>query len=106
MPTFAVPQDYDIAHAVLGMLLDRANLRSVHLDGRHDLTISLARDDVAILEALGIVQGQGEEMNDDEIVQLSTPHDPSEDAAHVFEFELTELQQRADRALARVQMAA
>lgn len=106
MPTFAVPQDYDIAHAVLGMLLDRTNLKSVHLDGRHEFNVSLTHDDVALLQGLGVVQGECDELIDDGIVQLRTPHDPSEDALREFETVLVELQQRADRALVRGRMVA
>lgn len=96
MVTFAVPKYHDVAHAVLGLLLDRANLKYAHLDGGHELTISLAREDVAMLREFGVVEGQCEDVTNDE---LGT-------ARREFEAKLVELQQRADRSLARVRLAA
>ena len=106
MPTFAVPRDHDIAHAVLGFLLDRTNIERVHLDGRHELTVSLTGDDVAVLEELGVVQGPRDDLIDETLEEPTTPHAPSADAVREFEVALAELQDRTDRALARVRMAA
>ena len=106
MRTFAIPRDHDIAHAVLGFLLDRTNIGHVHLDGRHELTVSLTGDDVAMLEGLGVVQGSRNDLIDETVEEPTTPHAPSDDVVREFEAALAELQDRTDRALARARMAA
>jgi hypothetical protein len=102
MVRFAVPEYHDVSHVVLGLLLDRANLEHVHLDGGHELTISLACEDVAVLQELGVFEGQCEDLTDEEPM----PDDRLGTARREFEAKLAELQLRADRTLARVRMAA
>lgn len=101
MVTFAVPEFPSVAHFALGVLLDRAKLHRIGCDGQHQLTISLVQDDIALLQEMGVVQG--------DCVSLEATNDPESTKqiaiCSAFEKELTDLQARVEATLAKAQAA-
>lgn len=100
MVTFAVPEFQSVAHFALGVLLDRARLDRIGCDGQHQLTVSLVQDDIALLQEMGVVQG------DCDYLEAANPPETAQQTAicREFEKELTDLQTRVEAGLAKARM--
>ncbi|MGI9450933.1 MAG: hypothetical protein ACR2QH_09925 [Geminicoccaceae bacterium] len=100
MVTFAVPEFQSVAHFALGVLLDRARLDRTGCDGQHQLTVSLMRDDVALLQEMGVVQG------DCDPLKTADARETAEQTAFCEEFEkeLADLQRKLEAGLAKARM--
>ena len=100
MVTFAVPEFQSVAHFALGVLLDRARLDRIGCDGQHQLTVSLVQDDIALLQEMGVVQGDC-----DYLEAANAPETDKRTAiCSAFEQELTDLQTRVEARLAKARM--
>ena len=99
MVTFAVPEYQSVAHFALGVLLDRARLDRIGCDGQHQLTVSLVQDDVALLQEMGVVQGECDPL-DDRIPET----DKQTVICREFEKELTDLQRKLEAGLTKARM--
>lgn len=98
MVTFAVPEHQSVAHFALGVLLDRANLDRIGCDGQHQLTVSLLQEDVALLQEMGVVQGNCDSIE----TVIPAIVDPT--AIHrEFEEQLADLQRKLEAGLAKAQ---
>lgn len=96
MVTFAVPEHQSVAHFALGVLLDRASLDRISCNGQYQLTVSLVQEDVALLQEMGVVQG------DCDRIETVSPETTNQTAiCREFERELIELQKRVEAALAK-----
>ncbi|MGI9507976.1 MAG: hypothetical protein ACR2QJ_01340 [Geminicoccaceae bacterium] len=96
MANFAVPEHHSVAHFALGILLDRARLQCVGCDGRYQLTVSLVKDDVTLLQEMGVVQGAC-----DSLEAAAQETDTQTIAPQAFEKELADLQKKVEAALAK-----
>ncbi|MEM9627803.1 MAG: hypothetical protein AAGA21_16320 [Pseudomonadota bacterium] len=96
MANFAVPEHHSVAHFALGVLLDRARLQRIGCDGRYQLTVSLVKDDVALLKEMGVIQGACGSL---EAAEEETDTQTMESQA--FEEELADLQKKVEEALVK-----
>lgn len=99
MVSFAVPEHQSVAHFALGVLLDRASLDRIGCSGQHQLTVPLMQEDVALLQEMGVVQG------DCDLIETASPETADQTAiCREFERELTELQKKVETGLAKARM--